>query len=192
MTVIFPGSFDPVHQGHIRLAAHVANLPQVREVWLLPSRRNPLKSHDVIAGDADRLAMLRLAADGIPGLQVSDLELTLPFPSYSVTTLEELRRRHPDRQFRLLIGSDNWADFRRWRSPEKILRDFGLLIYPRPGHDVKDALAPTVTLLHDTPLFPFSSTEVRTLISSGSSTREILDARVARYITYHHLYQSDF
>lgn len=191
ITVIFPGSFDPVHLGHIRLAAYVAALPQVRDVWLLPSRRNPLKSHDVIAGDADRLAMLRIAADSIPGLHVSDLELSLPFPSYSVTTLRELQRCHPDRHFRLLIGSDNWADFPRWRLPETILHDFGLYIYPRPGYPLTETLPSEVTLLSDAPVFPFSSTEVRSLIASEASTQEILDPRVADYIRRHNLYQPD-
>ena len=174
MTVIFPGSFDPVHRGHIRLAAHVASLPEVNEVWLLPSRRNPLKDHAVLAGDA-----------------VSDIELGLPYPSYSITTLRELKCRFPDRDFRILIGSDNWPTFPHWRQAEAILRDFGLLIYPRPGYDIYGTLPEMVSLLDHSPLFPYSSTQVREKVACGDDLTQILDPRVARYIADHKLYRNE-
>ena len=191
MTVIFPGSFDPVHRGHIRLAAHVASLPEVNEVWLLPSRRNPLKDHAVLAGDTDRLALLRLATEDVASLHVSDIELGLPYPSYSITTLRELKCRFPDRDFRILIGSDNWPTFPHWRQAEAILRDFGLFIYPRPGYDIYGTLPEKVSLFDHSPLFPYSSTQVREKVACGDDLTQILDPRVARYIADHKLYRNE-
>ena len=142
----------------------------------MPSRRNPLKAHATMASDANRLAMLNLAVDEIRknsaqcSVSVSDIELELPYPSYTVNTLRELKHRFDNIEFRLLIGADNWATFGKWRCAGEILADFGLMIYPRPGYSVEIAGTDNVILLPDaTPQFPHSSTQVRAMISRHDS-----------------------
>lgn len=189
-TIIFPGSFDPVHNGHINLAVHVSQLEDVDEIWIMPSRRNPLKNHDVRASDAHRLAMLRVAATGIPDIKISDLELTLPYPSYTYRTLLELERLFPDRHFRLLIGSDNWKTFNKWWHAQEITKEFGLMIYPRPGYDafIPPELKEKVMLLEKAPIFPYSSTQVRDILAEGKDAGNILDTHVYNYIISNRLY----
>ena len=191
ITVIYPGSFDPVHLGHVSLADYVSRLPQVDEVWFLPSRRNPFKQHEVRAADQHRLEMLRLAVEGHHALKVHDLEFHLPYPSYTVNTLRELIKRYPERRFRLLIGSDNWEKFDRWREAQTILTDFGVLIYPRKGSAVTMELPANVSLLTDAPHFPFSSTEVRQRLAQGGDISTIINARVEEYIKANNLYSNN-
>ena len=105
--------------------------------------------------------------------------------------LRELKCRFPDRDFRILIGSDNWPTFPHWRQAEAILRDFGLLIYPRPGYDIYGTLPEKVSLLDHSPLFPYSSTQVREKVACGDDLTQILDPRVARYIADHKLYRNE-
>ena len=134
---IFGGSFDPIHNGHISLAQYVLDHTDLDEVWLMVSPLNPLKPQGYVASDRERLEMARLAVAGHPGIKVSDFEFTLPIPSYTYNTLAKLKEAYPDCDFRLIIGGDNWADFDRWRNPQEILDEFGLIVYPRPGEEIR-------------------------------------------------------
>ena len=112
---LFGGSFDPVHRGHLALAQYLLECGAVEEVWLMVSPLNPLKSGTQLSPDAERLEMARLAAADVPGVVVSDFELHLPRPSYTWRTLRALREAHPDIEFSLIVGADNWLVFDRWQ-----------------------------------------------------------------------------
>lgn len=185
---IFGGSFNPVHLGHIAIADAVARSGLADEVWLTLSPLNPLKAgSSELAPDADRLAMLRLAAEGHPRIGVCDIELSMPRPSYSIDTLRELARRYPDREFRLVIGGDNWDLFPRWREHEAIIREFHPIIYPRPGAAL-GALPDGVDVCPDVPLLDVSSTMVRERVRAGLPVNNLVGERVYNYITEHKLY----
>ena len=198
MTVgIFGGSFDPIHDGHIRLARYVLDHTDLDEVWLMVSPLNPLKPQGYVATDEQRLEMARIAVADIPGIRVSDFEFSLPIPSYTYNTLTKLKETYPDIDFRLIIGGDNWASFDRWRNPRQILDEFGLIVYPRPGETltIPPSLPhplPPITLLKNAPQMPVSSTEIRHLLRSplpaASSQSLPLPPSVLSYIRAHSLY----
>lgn len=189
---VFGGSFDPIHNGHVALARYALEHGGLDEVWLMVSPRNPLKPHATIASNEERLEMARLATDGIKGIRVSDFEFYLPVPSYSWLTLTKLREAYPDISFRLIIGGDNWADFDRWKNPDLIREEFGVIVYPRPGEEIPSP--PTgVTILADAPRMPVSSTQIRNMLRdnkslSASQLKEILNPKVFNYIKSHNLY----
>ena len=193
---IFGGSFDPIHNGHIRLAQYVLDHTDLDEVWLMVSPLNPLKPQGYVATDGQRLEMARLAVSDIPGIHVSDFEFTLPIPSYTYNTLTKLKETYPGIDFRLIIGGDNWSSFYRWRNPQKILEEFGIIVYPRPGEEIPDPPA-GVFILNGAPQMQISSTSIRNLLSSAPgitpSSRNFLQhslpPKVKSYITTHHLYE---
>ena len=183
ITGLFGGSFNPIHTGHIRLGQWLVGKGIVDELWFLVSPLNPFKQgdNDLLADEA-RLQLSHLAVEGKQGLRVSDFEMHLPRPSYMVRTLEELRRRYPDREFRLVIGADNWARFPQWKESGEILRRHRVLVYPRPGFPTDAAALPRGVRLVDTPLLDISSTEIRMGIRSGNYRGKGLTRKVWKEI----------
>lgn len=165
---LFGGSFNPIHTGHIRLGEWICKHGHVDELWFLVSPLNPFKQGDTsLLADEARLQLARIAVEGRPHLCVSDFEMHLPRPSYMVKTLEELRKTHPQIEFVLVIGADNWQRFPQWKDSEKILRHHSVLVYPRPGYDIDSTTLPLNVKLINSPLFDISSTEIRQAIRSG-------------------------
>ena len=158
-TGIYGGSFNPIHEGHVRLAQALAESHLVDEVWLLVSPQNPFKVDEHLMDDEVRLHLARLAVADVPGIEVCDREFFLPRPSYMYHTLEALSHEHPDREFVLVIGADNWERFPRWYRSQDILASYRIIIYPRPGYVLRDV--PESVTVADTPLYDISSTEIR-------------------------------
>lgn len=158
-TGIYGGSFNPVHEGHVRLAKALADSSLLDEVWLLVSPQNPFKAEYKLMDDDVRLHLARLAVADVPGVEVCDREFSMPRPSYMFHTLDALSREHPDREFVLIIGADNWERFPQWYRSRDILASYRVVICPRPGF-VLHGVPENVTLA-DTPLYDISSTEIR-------------------------------
>lgn len=184
---ILGGSFNPVHIGHMLLASYLSQWGYVDEVWLTLSPRNPLKDPSELIPDLRRLAMLNIAVKGSDNIDICDIELSMPRPSYTVRTLELLRERNPDKKFKLIIGSDNWRNFDRWREPQKILDEFGVIVYLRPGYPVAKSNVEGLEIAN-APLLDISSTFVRQAISRGRDMNYFLPAGVYKYIKDNKLY----
>lgn len=158
-TGIYGGSFNPIHVGHVALARRLMEQGLVDEVWLVVSPQNPFKADRHLLDEQARLTLARLAVQAEAGIEVSDVEMTLPRPSYMSRTLRVLSARYPQRQFSLIIGADNWERFPQWHEASWIMQHYPLIVFPRPGSTL-GALPPGVQRA-DTPLLDISSTWVR-------------------------------
>ncbi|MBQ9293815.1 MAG: nicotinate-nucleotide adenylyltransferase [Bacteroidaceae bacterium] len=163
VTGIYGGSFNPIHQGHLSLAKALAESGLVDEMWLLVSPQNPFKVNADLLDDDERLRLARLAVADVQGVEVCDREFSLPRPSYMYNTLRALSREHPDHEFVLVIGADNWERFPDWYRSKAILANYRVIIYPRPGYTL-GKVPRRVTIAH-TPLLDISSTEIRRRIA---------------------------
>lgn len=187
--LVYGGSFDPPHIGHAMVASHALQSGWAQQVWLMPSPQNPLKSDCTSASALQRVEMCRALCNNVRGLEVSDVELNMPLPSYTVRTLEALASRWPQHTFRLLIGSDNWLLFSQWYGCERIISEFGITIYPRPGYEVDpQLLPPNVDLLKEAPQVLISSTWVRNAFLKGYNLNFFVPGEVLHYIEKHRLY----
>lgn len=175
---IYSGSFNPVHIGHLALANYLCEFEGVDEVWFLVTPHNPLKEQGELLDDELRLRLVQLAVEGYPRFRASDFEFHLPRPSYSIHTLEALRRSYPETEFTLIIGSDNWLCFDRWFEAMRIVSEFGLLIYPRPGFEVDETMLPPHVRMVHAPCIEVSSTFVRQALRQGKDVRFFLPAKV--------------
>lgn len=185
-TIIFGGSFDPVHVGHLALATEACNRDLASEVWFMLSPLNPHKVGRKITAEDKRLHMLQLAVEGDARFKASDFELSLPRPSYTVNTLMALEEAFPEREFLLLIGADNWEKFDKWYKWETILSRYKIIVYPR-GEMEKPSLPEGVEWLA-AELHDVSSTMVRSAVAEGGDITGMVPPAVAQFIRENNLY----
>lgn len=185
---ILGGSFNPVHIGHLMLASYLAEWGYVDEVWLTLSPRNPLKDPGELLPDTKRLNMLNIAVKGAHKLDICDIELSMPKPSFTINTLDLLSERYPDYRFKLIVGSDNWRLFEQWREPHRILDEYGVMVYLRPGYPVERRSVDGLEVI-EAPMIHISSTFIRQAIAKGRNVNYFLPAGVYKYIVDNKLYE---
>lgn len=189
--LLYFGSFNPVHRGHIALAEYAVESNIADEVILIVSPQNPHKQSDELAAEFSRYEMCQVAcqASKYPEkILVSAVEFTLPHPSYTIDTLKFLSENFGDKMaFSLLMGADNVERFDRWKSYEQILESYPIFVYPRRGYAV-EKFADRVTVLADAPLFDYSATDVRTAIAEGGNISEMVIPEVESYIKLNNIY----
>ena len=130
---LFFGSFNPIHVGHLSIAGYMAQFTDLDQVLFVVSPHNPLKEKKSLLKGHHRLAMVNAAIDDILYLRATDIEFSLPQPSYTVNTLVHLSEKYPQHKFSLIMGSDNLQSLDKWKNYEVILSNHSILVYPRPG-----------------------------------------------------------
>lgn len=186
---LYFGSFNPIHNGHLKLAEYLIDNQIVDEVWFVVSPCNPLKEQSDLLDEYVRLDMLMLAIQNHPQFKVSDIEFVMPIPSYTIDTLHELTRQFQGNQFNLLIGSDNALVFDQWKNYKQILEEYPILVYPRKNFDfseVKDLY--TQMQLLESPLFNISSTQIRQSIAQKKDVSQWLHPSVNKFIIENEFY----
>ena len=187
---LFGGSFNPIHNGHVRLAKSLLQEAALDEVWFLVSPQNPFKQNQQLLDDDKRLQLVRLALKEEPQLMASDFEFHLPKPSYTWNTLQALEQEYPERKFTLLIGGDNWEAFDKWYRYEDILKRHPIIVYPREGSKVSGVKFQASDIqIVKTPLINISSTQIRQRLHEGKSVRGLVNTEVAMVIEQEHLYR---
>ncbi len=181
------GSFNPVHIGHLILAQFLTQWKYVDKVWLSLSPQNPLKETTELIPDLKRLAMITLATKGATDIDTCDIELSMPRPSYTIDTLDLLSRRYRNKRFKLIIGSDNWRIFEKWRDHERILDEYGVIVYPRPGYPIDSMYVDGLEVV-EAPQVLVSSTFIRKAIARGKDVSYFLPPGVYKYINDNKLY----
>lgn len=186
---LFFGSFNPIHIGHLIIANYMANHTTLDKVWLVVSPQNPLKKYGDLINTYDRLEMAKLATDNSKNIKVSDVELRLPQPSYTIDTLTHLKEKYPEHEFALIMGSDNLGTLHKWKNYKLILRDYRIYVYPRPGYENAEfASHPSVTITM-TPLMELSATFIRKSIAEKKNVQYFVPDPVLEFIESKGLYR---
>lgn len=204
--LIYGGTFDPVHEGHVAVAQSAADALGVGTVLLIPAADPPHRATPM-APAIDRAAMLRLAFALDARCVVDERELHRAGPSYSVDTMDALRAEYgPRRSLIMLLGADAYAGLPRWHQPHRLPPRVHLAVFARPGHDIDTAIGERIgwqrtsvpQALHEMPhglLLPLprvvsdlSSTDVRAALDRGERRPAGLPERVADHIAARGLY----
>jgi nicotinate-nucleotide adenylyltransferase len=175
------GSFNPIHVGHLILANHLATRTDLAAVWLVVSPQSPFKVGEELLPEQARLQLVELAIAGNAHLRVLDVEFSLPKPSYTIDTLDELRRQYPATQFVLLMGGDNLPGLPRWKAADRLLQDFEVYVYPRPGYALPEPLPAKVRVV-EAPLLDISATFIRQSVRDGLPIRYLVPEAVEQAI----------
>ncbi len=187
---IFSGSFNPIHIGHVMLANYITEFAGIDEVWFVVTPHNPLKKANGLANQQARLQMCQIAVQGMEKLKASDIEFSMPKPSYTIDTLDRLKKEYPELDFTLIIGADNWGSFHLWREHKRIVEENKILIYPRLGQELTiDNQYRHNAKPCNAPILQISSTFVRKSIAEGKNISSFLPTGVYEYIMTHKLYE---
>lgn len=189
--LLYFGSFDPIHNGHIALAEYALERNLADEVALIISPQNPFKTDVLQTPEYTRYEMAEMATkeSRFPQqIKPSVVEFVLEKPSYTIKTLDYLKETCGDEmEFSIITGSDIWTRFDEWKDYERILNEYKIYVYPRKGYEV-EKFADRVTLLSDAPYVEFSSTEVRERAERGEDLSAYVSPSVAEYIKNNQLW----
>lgn len=208
---ILGGTLDPIHLGHVASARETAAAFSLDKILLLLSARPPHKPDSEPAPVHHRLAMLKLAANGDPLLEASDIEAQRPGPSYMVDTLAALAHEQPGSDFALILGIDAYREIDTWHRSGDLLALADLIVTSRPDADTHEHLNPPIAARNACCYDPIigcythssghslryhalttglavSASTVRRLVAEGSDTSELVGDQVAEYIKQEHLY----
>jgi nicotinate-nucleotide adenylyltransferase len=187
---LFFGTFNPIHTGHMIIAEYMAALPDIDQVWFVVSPHNPLKDRATLANDFDRLHMVRLAIDDNAKLRASNIEFSLPKPSYTIDTMAYLHEKYPEHHFSLIMGSDNIQTIHKWKNFEVLIGRYTIHIYDRPGAEEKSIPEQAKEIIfHPVPLLHISSTYIRQRIAEGLSVRYMVPDSVYQFLDGSTLYK---
>lgn len=180
---LFFGSFNPIHIGHLIIANTMATSTDLEQVWFVVSPQNPFKKTKSLLHEFDRYDMVERAIADNSKLKATDIEFSMPKPSYTIDTLIRLQEKYPQHEFRLIVGGDNLAQFPNWKNHEKILEYFGLYVYPRPNSEPSPLFEHPNVKLVSAPLLDISATFIRDNIKSNRSIRYMVPEVVEEMIT---------
>jgi nicotinate-nucleotide adenylyltransferase len=184
---LFFGSFNPIHNGHLIISTYIINF-FTDKVWFIVSPQNPFKINSKLLGTLERIFLVKSAIKDNNQLEVSEIELRLPLPSYTINTLIYFKKNHPEHEYFLIMGSDNFVNISKWKSSDILLKEYKFLIYQRQGFVIKQKDLPNNVSIINAPLINISSTEIRELIKTKKSVRYIVPDAVMELIEKNRFY----
>ncbi len=201
--LLFGGSFDPIHHGHLVISRYVAEALGVQRVILIPAARPPHKPDRVLTPGEHRLAMCRLAVAGDPLFEVSDWELSQAGPNYTLNTVRHFADALPaGTELYWLVGMDSLGELASWYHVGELVEACTIVTAARPGFEAGDlsqlrsALTPEQVdrlLRHiiSSPRIEISATDIRDRVRAGWGIRYLVPDPVATYVCQQGLYQAD-
>ena len=179
---LFGGAFNPIHNGHIKVARSAIESAHLDKLIFIPTGNAPHKKETKILRE-HRFNMICAAIENEEKMTVSDYEITREKISYSADTVEHFKQMYPDDELFFIIGDDSYKNLDSWHEPERILKSSTLLVFPRLGIDVE---LPAVKI--DMQKEKVSSSEIRKKIKLQKDFRNLLPKKVFDYIIKNNLY----
>lgn len=189
---LFFGSFNPIHIGHLILANYILENSDMDELWFVVSPQNPFKDKKSLLKDHNRLDMVQLAVKHYPNMRASNVEFSLPMPSYTIDTLTYLHEKYPEYSFSLIMGEDNLKSLHKWKNSDVLIKNHHIIVYPRVFEgEKKDSgyLQHENISLIKAPIIELSATEIRNMIKDGKNVRPMLPPEVFEYLDGSSFYQ---
>lgn len=186
--LLFFGSFNPIHIGHLAIANYLTEFYNFSELWFVITPQSPDKKSSSLIDFRTRQHLVELSIDTYPKFKTCDIEFYLPKPNYTVDTLAHLSEKFPNRTFSLLIGGDNLLSFHKWKNANVILENYKIYVYKRPNYAVSQFNNAHIRII-DAPMMQISSSFIRKAIRENKDIRFFLASKAYDYIIKQNLYR---
>jgi len=186
---LFFGSFNPIHNGHLIIANYILEYSDIEQLWFVISPQNPLKKKSGLLQDYHRYNLLDSAIGISNKYKVCDIEFKMPKPSYTIDTLTYLNEKYPDKEFVVIMGSDNLKSLPKWKNYIQIIHNYEIIVYPRPDFDCSEYLENKKIKILKAPLMEISSTFIRDSIKNKKDLRFFMPENVYNLIKDMHFYE---
>lgn len=187
---VFGGTFNPIHNGHIKIAEEVLRALNLDEIIFIPAKAPPHKKLDKIAEAKDRYNMVQLAIENNNKFEVSDLEIKREGPSYSIDTVRELKNKfNDDDEFYFIIGSDTIPELKQWKEIKNLLKIIKFVVINRPGYSFKGI--PKSALRIQLRGIGISSSKIRRRLRKKENIKYLVPQAVEKYIIKKRLYKNE-
>lgn len=171
---LFFGTFNPIHLGHLLIAQTALNQAKMDKIWFVVSPSSPDKDYSKLLHEFDRFDLAFEATKDNPDFKVLDIEFQLPKPSFTYLTIKKLKELHPNIDFYILLGSDNFSNLSRWKNSEELQKNVRFIIYPRVEKDHSERRTDDLNHWISAPYLNISSTAIRKLIREGKSAKYLV------------------
>ena len=190
---LYGGAFDPVHKGHIHFAKRIVDAFKADALYFIPTYYSPFKGKTKHASDEHRLNMLEIAAQSIPKVHVSSMEIDRKGLSYTLETLKAFHELFPGHRMYWIIGSDHLQTLSKWKAYPEHFNFCDFIVLPRTGTDSANLLKnhPFAKQIHvfETDMVEVSSTQIRKALENGSSILSYVPEEINDYIVANKLYR---
>jgi len=188
---ILGGSFNPIHNDHIKIALESLKNRFIDEVWLIPNNLHPFDKN--LISIRKRINMINIAIKPYQNIKICDIELNDNSfeKSYTVNTIKKLKQKYPDTTFYFILGSDNLNDLEKWFDFEYLKNNVEFIIYERGGYNIPEELLIKVKSIIRNNVSNISSTLIRKNLSQGKSIKNLVSPDVEKYLHTEGLYQNE-
>lgn len=181
---LFFGSFNPIHIGHLAIANYTVAETMTEQVWFVVSPHNPFKNKANLLPEYQRLELVNRSIANDDRFRASQIEFTMPMPSYTIDTVIRLQEKYPHATFSILMGSDQLPSFHQWKNPEQLVQLVNFMVYPRPGfNEIPSSGLTSQFHWMDAPLMDISSSYIRKAIKKGLDVRHFMHHKAWEFLS---------
>ena len=185
---LFFGSFNPMHIGHKIIASYIQEFSDLDKVMFIVSPKNPFKKKESLLDEHHRLMIIRMEVEDNTKLEVSNIDFSMPQPSYTIDTLVRLQEKYPKNEYSLIMGADNLQNIHKWKNYQQILDNYTIYIYARSGFEIKNSHN-NIHVVKGVPELDISSSFIRKSIKEGKNISYLMPEKAWKYLNEMNFYK---
>ena len=179
---LYFGAFNPIHDGHLQVANYAVNNSDLDKVWFVLTPQSPHKIDRTLIDFNHRYKMLEIVCKKHKNILPSDIEKNLPKPSYSISTLNYLKKENDINNYSLIIGDDNIKKLTTWKQYSEIIKNHKIYVYPRNNCKEKSKLTHENIYYLNAPIINVSASNIRKNILNKKTDNLKIDSKVLSYL----------
>lgn len=179
---LYFGAFNPIHDGHLQVAIYAVNNSDLDKVWFVLTPQSPHKIDSTLIDFNHRYKMLEIVCKKHKNILPSDIEKNLPKPSYSISTLNYLKKENDINNYSLIIGDDNIKKLTTWKQYSEIIKNHKIYVYPRNNYKEKSKLTHENIYYLNAPIINVSASNIRKNILNKKTDNLKIDSKVLSYL----------